>query len=701
MKQKQTLSNAIRSIRAFFISVFLLFFCISCLGDGGDRFKFKFLFKLGSLQDPSFLDNSTPTPTQQIGLSTTGGKSLYNQSFYSSKTLTGDYGFNIGLAINNIPDNTEFRICLNDADCIGPNLLYQGNLNTSSLNLNLDITIPVGFPVNLGANTLNLVLINNGQIIDRKSAIFIYDNVGPVLNFSTPTGTYTSQQNISITCNDPISGCKDLVYTIDGQDPSLSLVTNFDPLQIILGNSYSSSLSIGNGVTVVKVTASDRAGNITGPVAATYTINIAVPAGPIPVLTLNSVQNGITNQAAPTSINWTSDAAGDFFVVPLATDCHAITPPVTIASGNLGVPGTQNTTIPTAGFAEGLNQLKLCFLDSWNQDSSLAFNVTKDTIAPTLTSSAPINNAVNIDVFDRNVFLTFNETMQADTSIEFHAFITYGAGAGTTTIELTLPVSSSSTWMSGTVLKLDLDSILPEFTSIRVKVLASDLKDLAGNAIAGDAFGFLNLAYTTGGSPALRTIIDTNQPSCYNGAGGGVACAGSGQDGAFAATPVAQVIGNPTFLPGYAADPVTIDTTSGLTWKTCVQGMTWMGTLCGGVPTELNWPSALSDCNSLNQLNGNQGYAGLKNWRLAKMDDFHSLLTFPHATSGYTITANGKFPGLPSGNQRLWSSTTYRPNTGLAYNVRIFGGRIFTYQKNNSNEGAGFSFHALCVNGNP
>ncbi|TGL76934.1 DUF1566 domain-containing protein [Leptospira yasudae] len=699
MKQEKILHGFLISIKSIALILIWGVLFVHCLGNEGDKLKFKFLFKLGSIVDSSSVVNNSNL-SNQAGFTVSGGKSVFNQIFYTSKTASGDYGFNTTLSLENIPDGTELRICLNDADCLGSNLLYQGILNSNTQNLDLDITIPPGFPVNLGANTLNLTLSRNGQIIGRRSSSFIYDNLAPVLSFSVPTGTYTSQQNVSVTCNDPISGCNLVAYTIDGQDPAISLVANFDPLQIILGNTYVSPLTFGNGVTVLKVTAADLSGNVAGPIAATYTINIAAPPGPIPTLTLNSVQNAITNQTNPTSVNWTSDTPGNYYIVPFGTNCQTITPAVTIVSGNLGMPGTLDTVIPTGGFGQGVNQLKLCLLDSWNQDASFTFNVTKDTIAPTLSSSAPLNNAIDVDVFNRTILFTFNENMQPDTSIEFHVFITYGTGSNLNTVELTVPASASSAWITSTVLRLDLDSILPEFTSIRIQVLTSDLKDLAGNSIAGDAFGFLNLVYTSGGSISLRTIIDTNQPNCHNGTGGGIACAGTGQDGAFAATPNAQVLNNPVFLSGYAADPITVDITSGLTWKTCVQGMTWAAGSCTGAADVLIWPNAISSCASLNEMNGNQGYAGLKNWRLAKIDDFHSLITFPHASSGSAIVPAGKFPGIPNVEQRFWSSTTYRADTSYAYNVRIFGGRIFTHKKSDSTEGAGFEYHALCVTGN-
>lgn len=690
--------------KPFYISMLSLLFCISCLKDSSDGFKIKFIFPASSIQSPSDifgLGNSNPT---QSALSVSGGKSLYNGSFYASKVVSGDFAFNIVLSFANIPVGTSLQLCLNDSGCVAQNFLYDCVLSSGVANLDLNVTIPVGYPVNVGGNTLNLVLYKDGQVLSKKSASFIYDPVAPTLSFSVSAGSFTAQQDISMTCVDPVSGCMDLVYTADGQNPGLSLLNDFDPLQIILGNSFPSILNLGNGTTTVQVIASDRAGNISAPVSATYVIN-TTPPGPAPIVTLNSIQNGTTNgSGAATVVNWTSDSSGNYFVVPNTTDCLSITPGVTIASGTLGAAGTQDLTIPTGSFSQGANSLKLCLLDSSNQIGSFGFNITLDTGVPTLTSTSPVNSAVDTDVFNRELIFTFGENMQPNTNLHPRLWVTYdGTTAGTfITKEIVLPASVVATWVSSTVLKFDLDMILPEYSSIKIQFPASELKDVAGNSIAGDGAGYYNLSYTTGGAVSLKAIIDTNQVGCYDSAGTGIACAGTGQDGAFTATPTAQVIGTPTTLGGYGADIVTIDTTSGLTWKTCAQGMTWVAGTCSGTPTEMLWPDALSSCGKLNENNAGQGYAGRKNWRMASMEDIHTLFTFSSITSGYTIVPTTSFPGFPSDGvtkQRYWTSTTLRSSNLYAFVIRNFGARSFTHSKNSANDG--FPYVTLCVNGNP
>ncbi|TGK39520.1 DUF1566 domain-containing protein [Leptospira gomenensis] len=602
-------------------------FLFSCLGSEKEP-GFKFFFFPTSLQNFTNSPVSPPTVTpNQANLSVGGGKSLYNGVYYASRVADGGFGLNVGVSLANVSEGSILKICMNETGCVNQSLLFNGSIGPGIGNLDLNLKIPDEYPVVPGGNTLNFAVVKDSQIVVQRSVSTIYDVNGPTLTFSASGGSYSSAQTLSITCTDSVSGCQNVIYTADGQNPSLALGNDFDPLQISLGSVFPSSLNIPVGTTTIKVSGSDRAGNITGPLTATYVITTPPSGGggsTPPTISLDSVDNSITNGTNQSVLHWDSDTIGTYSVVPSGTDCTNIPPGDVLVSGTLSTPGSVDTTVPYSSLSGGSNSLTLCFADASGQTDSVDFTLVNDTTAPTLVSSSPANSAVDVDVFNRNLILTFNENMQPDTSVEVHAFLTYGVGGGATTTELILPTSLSATWISETVLALDLDTILPEFTAIKIRILASDLKDVAGNTIAGDAAGFVNVVYTTGGMVALRNIIDSNQPGCFDASGNGVACTGSGQDAAFTATPNAQVIGVPTFLSGFTSDPVTIDSTSGLTWRTCVQGMEWTGATCGGTPTEVNWTQALASCSALNERNSKQGYAGIKNWRLTTMDDLHS-----------------------------------------------------------------------------
>ncbi|RHX84889.1 hypothetical protein [Leptospira stimsonii] len=242
----------------------LCFLFLSCLKDAdANRFKFYYLpTSLSNLTNP-FVSNDNVTNSPNFTFA--GGKSFYNGIYYVSTMTSGQNGFNINLSFANLFEGTELRICLNDPGCLANPLLYSVVLASGVSNLDLNLPIPGTYPVNIGGNSLNVALINNSQIISQKYNSLIYDNSAPSLSLSVSGGTYTSVQTISVTCTDSISGCKDLIYSINGADSSLSLLTDFDPLQIVSGAVFPISLGIGSGTSTLKILASDRAGNLVGP----------------------------------------------------------------------------------------------------------------------------------------------------------------------------------------------------------------------------------------------------------------------------------------------------------------------------------------------------------------------------------------------------------------------------------------------------
>ncbi|PKA04666.1 chitobiase/beta-hexosaminidase C-terminal domain-containing protein, partial [Leptospira ellisii] len=334
-------------------------FFFSCLGaEKQPGFKFFFL--------PTSLQNFTGSPVSppivapnQANLSVAGGKSLYNGVYYASRVSNGDYALNVALSFANVTDGSVLKVCMNNTGCVDQDLLYNGSIGSGLSNLNLNLMIPDEYPVVVGGNTLNFAIIKDSQTVVQRSVSTIYDVNGPTLTFSTPGGSYSSAQNLSITCVDSVSGCQDVIYTADGQTPSLSLINDFDPLQIALGSVFPSSLNIPDGTTTIIVSGSDRAGNITGPLTVTYTVTIPPPPGgggpssPPPTITLDSVENSITNGTNESVLHWNSDTIGTYSVVPSGTDCANISPGDVIVTGTLATPGNTDTTVPYASLSVG------------------------------------------------------------------------------------------------------------------------------------------------------------------------------------------------------------------------------------------------------------------------------------------------------------------------------------------------------------
>ncbi len=190
-------------------------------------------------------------------------------------------------------------------------------------------------------------------------------------------------------------------------------------------------------------------------------------------------------------------------------------------------------------------------------------------------------------------------------------------------------------------------------------------------------------------------IIDTGQTTCWDAAGTGVACLGTGQDGAFANIPNARSFVGPTQHCIYTNDYTTLDQFHGLTWKTCAEGQS--GAACGtGVSTQLSWtaataiPAPVGSCGALNTQNGGNGYAGRTDWRLPTVKELASLFhysnapqidvaSFPATFSGIAYMTNSTVTGTPT---NIWVADfsgvailkTYSTPKGANLNVRCVAG---------------------------
>jgi hypothetical protein len=95
------------------------------------------------------------------------------------------------------------------------------------------------------------------------------------------------------------------------------------------------------------------------------------------------------------------------------------------------------------------------------------------------------------------------------------------------------------------------------------------------------------------------------------------------------------------------------DSTTGLTWRLCVDGLS--GADCAsGAATGYDWQAALTRVAALNQT----GFAGHKDWRLPNRKELQSIVNY----AAHNPAINTAFPGFPSaGGNALscWTSTPY------------------------------------------
>lgn len=110
------------------------------------------------------------------------------------------------------------------------------------------------------------------------------------------------------------------------------------------------------------------------------------------------------------------------------------------------------------------------------------------------------------------------------------------------------------------------------------------------------------------------------------------------------------------YIYNAAGDWVT-DTSTGLTWKRCVEGMNWTGATCDGRVTYTTWGGALAMA------------AAQPGWRVPNIKELESLLE----VACYGMSINEKaFPGTLSS---AWSASPVATIDYLVWAVDFGGGR--------------------------
>jgi hypothetical protein len=182
---------------------------------------------------------------------------------------------------------------------------------------------------------------------------------------------------------------------------------------------------------------------------------------------------------------------------------------------------------------------------------------------------------------------------------------------------------------------------------------------------------------------ALAGLPDTGQTKCYNAAGTEIACAGTGQDGAYSINPMSFTDnGNGTVT----------DNNTGLVWQKCSMGQN-NDASCSGTANYYNWyqasgtydasynPSTISVCGSLS-------LAGT-GWRLPSKKELVGIVDYSIPYPGPTIPQT-LFPNTASSG--YWSSTTGASSTSDAWLVDFYDGYVVYINK-------GATFYVRCVRG--
>ncbi len=149
---------------------------------------------------------------------------------------------------------------------------------------------------------------------------------------------------------------------------------------------------------------------------------------------------------------------------------------------------------------------------------------------------------------------------------------------------------------------------------------------------------------------------------------------------------IAVLFAGITVLPLAAApytdnnDGSVTDARTNLRWQQCSNGQTYSGGTCTGSATTVTWANALTYCNEL-------GLAS-KSWRLPSINELSSIVD-----RRYNPAINATyFPATVS--SLYWSSSTYVPDTTLAWIVPFNNGYSATSNKT-------FTNYVRCVSSGP
>ena len=110
------------------------------------------------------------------------------------------------------------------------------------------------------------------------------------------------------------------------------------------------------------------------------------------------------------------------------------------------------------------------------------------------------------------------------------------------------------------------------------------------------------------------------------------------------------------------------DNTTGLVWRRCPEGMSWIDNTCTGPATKYTHQAALQRA---------QTQTG---WRLPNIKELSTIVDPIRANPGIDPTA---FPATPP--DRFWSSSPYAGDSNSAWNVFFFNGTTYMSDRNVSN----------------
>jgi len=485
----------------------------------------------------------------------------------------------------------------------------------------------------------------------------------PILN---PTGgSFNVAQVISISSS--TSGAL-ICYTTNTSTPSC----NSTPA-CINGFSYVSSLNVSSN-TIIKAIGCKNSYINSFVKTETYTIDTTAP-GNVSSFAAVTANNQIT-------LSWTKPGNSDLAGIKILRKTGSY--PANENDGTT-VYNANGTSITDNGLTNGIQYFYKAYAYDIAGNFSTGVQQTAipavpDTTRPTLLSSIPDNNAVDIPSCagtpcSAKITLVFSESMDIGNPQIFTSEIWNGSTYVSATSSGTI-FSWSNSITSNDTLTASISWVrFPEKTKIRYTYNSSGLKDLAGNSI----FNNVQRTFTTRTAQQGFKVIDTGLISCYSDTNPSVCGAGSypRQDADYLNTPEMRNFLGPTQNGTYFSDYTTLDTVNNIVWKTCSEGLS--GSTCStGTISNDSWYIAVNKCAVLNTINSGNGYAELTNWRLPTIKELSIL---PNYSAKNPAIDSSKFP--KTSTFAYWTGSS--SNASSVWGVRFSMGYPSDQSKSGTN----------------
>ncbi|MCE9499324.1 MAG: DUF1566 domain-containing protein [Leptospira sp.] len=193
--------------------------------------------------------------------------------------------------------------------------------------------------------------------------------------------------------------------------------------------------------------------------------------------------------------------------------------------------------------------------------------------------------------------------------------------------------------------------------------------------------------YTVTVNP-IMPVPDSGQVNCYD-ASALTTCGNGGfpgQDADYSNTPSMRSFVGPFTNTGFPSDFITRDSLTGLTVKTCTEGLSGATCATGGVTT-MGWIAAGTACSGLNS---GSGYAGKTNWRLPTVNELGNVVNYQNVAP--TVDA-AYFPATAQPTA-YWAGLSYAINAANSWDLDYGLGTA-------ANAAVGTANNVRCVAGDP